>query len=90
MGSATPAILHPRVLGNAQALRSNGNQINGEVDQGHQQYRCVEQGWARVAIETGKGSGVAARGVGAGNVEFGMVALATALVARSKGANLVV
>jgi NitT/TauT family transport system substrate-binding protein len=42
-----------------------------------------------VTIETGKGSGVAAQRVGAGNVEIGIADMATALVARSKGANLV-
>ena len=42
-----------------------------------------------VTIETGKGSGVAAQRVGAGNVEMGIADMATALVARSKGANLV-
>jgi len=42
-----------------------------------------------VTIETGKGSGVAAQRVGAGNVELGIADMATALVARSKGANLV-
>jgi NitT/TauT family transport system substrate-binding protein len=42
-----------------------------------------------VAIESGKGSGAAAQRVGAGNAEFGVADLATALVAKSKGANLV-
>jgi NitT/TauT family transport system substrate-binding protein len=42
-----------------------------------------------VTIETGKGSGVAAQRVGAGNVELGIADMATALVARSKGANVV-
>lgn len=42
-----------------------------------------------VVIETGKGSGVAAQRIGAGNVELGIADMATALVARSKGANLV-
>jgi NitT/TauT family transport system substrate-binding protein len=42
-----------------------------------------------VTIETGKGSGVAAQRVGAGNVEIGVADMATALVARSKGAKLV-
>jgi NitT/TauT family transport system substrate-binding protein len=42
-----------------------------------------------ITIETGKGSGVAAQRVGAGNVELGVADMATALVARSKGANLV-
>jgi len=41
-----------------------------------------------VTIETGKGSGVAAQRVGAGNVELGIADMATALVAKSKGANL--
>ncbi len=42
-----------------------------------------------VTIETGKGSGVAAQRVGAGNAELGIADMATGLVARSKGANLV-
>jgi NitT/TauT family transport system substrate-binding protein len=42
-----------------------------------------------VTIETGKGSGVAAQRVGAGHVELGIADMATALVARSKGANVV-
>jgi NitT/TauT family transport system substrate-binding protein len=42
-----------------------------------------------VVIETGKGSGVAAQRVGAGNVELGIADMATALLAKSKGANLV-
>jgi NitT/TauT family transport system substrate-binding protein len=42
-----------------------------------------------VVIEAGKGSGIAAQRVGGGNVEFGVADMATALVAKSKGANLV-
>ena len=42
-----------------------------------------------VVIETGKGSALAAQRVGGGNVEFGVADMATALVAKSKGANLV-
>lgn len=42
-----------------------------------------------VTIETGKGSGAAAQRVGAGNAELGIADMATALVARSKGANVV-
>jgi NitT/TauT family transport system substrate-binding protein len=42
-----------------------------------------------VVIESGKGSGIAAQRVGVGNVEFGVADMATALVAKSKGANLV-
>ena len=42
-----------------------------------------------VVIETGRGSAIAAQRVGGGNVEFGVADMATALVAKSKGANLV-
>ena len=40
-------------------------------------------------IEGGKGSGIAAQRVGVRNVEFGVADMATTLVAKSKGANLV-
>jgi NitT/TauT family transport system substrate-binding protein len=40
-----------------------------------------------VTIEVGKGSGVSAQRVGAGNVEFAIADLPTALVARGKGAD---
>jgi len=57
-------------------------------------YFAKQQGWYSkagldVVIETGKGSGVAAQRVGAGNVELGIADMATALLAKSKGANLV-
>lgn len=57
-------------------------------------YFAKRQGWYSkagldVIIETGKGSGVAAQRVGAGNVELGIADMATALLAKSKGANLV-
>jgi NitT/TauT family transport system substrate-binding protein len=57
-------------------------------------YYAKQQGWYEkagidLAIETGKGSGVTAQRVGVGNVDFGIADLATALVAKSKGADLV-
>ncbi|HXZ00192.1 MAG TPA: ABC transporter substrate-binding protein [Stellaceae bacterium] len=42
-----------------------------------------------LAIETGKGSGITSQRVGAGTADIGIADLATALVARSKGADLV-
>jgi NitT/TauT family transport system substrate-binding protein len=57
-------------------------------------YYAKQQGWydkagIDVNIEVGKGSAVAAQRVGNGTSEFGIADMATALVARSKGANLV-
>src|SRR6478672_486513 len=57
-------------------------------------YYAKAQGWYEKAgidltIETGKGSGVSSLKVGSGGSPFGIADLATALVARSKGADLV-
>ncbi|HZB92227.1 MAG TPA: ABC transporter substrate-binding protein [Stellaceae bacterium] len=57
-------------------------------------YFARQQGWYAKAgidlrIETGKGSGITAQRVGAGTAELGIADLATALVAKSKGADLV-
>lgn len=57
-------------------------------------YYAKAQGWydqagIDVSIETGKGSGVSAQRVGAANTEFAIADMATALVAKSKGADLV-
>ena len=57
-------------------------------------YFAKAQGWYEKAgidltIETGKGSGVTAQRVGAGTAQLGIADMATALVARSKGAELV-
>jgi NitT/TauT family transport system substrate-binding protein len=57
-------------------------------------YYAKAQGWYEKAgidltIEVGKGSGVSSLKVGAGGSPFGIADLATALVARSKGADLV-
>jgi NitT/TauT family transport system substrate-binding protein len=57
-------------------------------------YYAKAKGWFAQAgidlvIETGKGSGVSAQKVGAGAAAFGIADLATALVARSKGADVV-
>lgn len=57
-------------------------------------YYAKAQGWYEqagldVSIESGKGSGVSAQRVGAGNTEFAIADMATALVAKSKGADLV-
>jgi NitT/TauT family transport system substrate-binding protein len=57
-------------------------------------YYAKAQGWYEKAgieltIETGKGSGVSALKVGSGGSPFGIADLATALVARGKGADLV-
>jgi NitT/TauT family transport system substrate-binding protein len=57
-------------------------------------YYAKAQGWYAqagidVSIETGRGSGVSAQRVGAGNTEFAVADMATALVAKSKGADLV-
>lgn len=57
-------------------------------------YYAKQQGWYEKAgidltIEVGKGSGVTAQRVGIGNASLGIADLATALVAKSKGADLV-
>lgn len=57
-------------------------------------YYALQQGWYAkagidLAIETGKGSGITAQRVGAGSADLGIADLATALVAKSKGADLV-
>ncbi|MBV9566112.1 MAG: ABC transporter substrate-binding protein [Bradyrhizobium sp.] len=57
-------------------------------------YYAKAQGWYEQAgidltIESGRGSGVSALKVGSGGSPFGIADLATALVARSKGADLV-
>jgi NitT/TauT family transport system substrate-binding protein len=57
-------------------------------------YYAKAQGWydqagLDVSIESGKGSGVSAQRVGAANTEFAIADMATALVAKSKGADLV-
>lgn len=57
-------------------------------------YYAKAQGWYERAgidltIETGKGSGVSSLKVGSGGVPFGIADLATVLVARGKGADLV-
>jgi len=57
-------------------------------------YYAKAQGWYEKAgidltIETGKGSGVSALKVGSGGSPFGIADLATALVAKGKGADLV-
>jgi NitT/TauT family transport system substrate-binding protein len=57
-------------------------------------YYAKAQGWYEkvgidLTIEVGKGSGVSSLKVGSGGSPFGIADLATALVARSKGADLV-
>src|SRR3981189_3678990 len=57
-------------------------------------YYAKAQGWYAKAgidltIETGKGSGVSSLKVGSGGSAFGIADLATMLVARSKGADVV-
>src|SRR3982750_3883018 len=57
-------------------------------------YYAKAQGWYEKAgidltIEVGKGSGVSSLKVGSGGSPFGIADLATALVARSKGADVV-
>ncbi|WP_431854486.1 ABC transporter substrate-binding protein [Azospirillum sp.] len=57
-------------------------------------YYAKEQGWYEQAgieltIESGKGSGVSAQRVGAGTSDMGIADMATALLAKGKGANLV-
>ncbi|MGQ9369249.1 ABC transporter substrate-binding protein [Azospirillum sp. ST 5-10] len=57
-------------------------------------YYAKAQGWYDAAgidltIETGKGSGVSAQRVGAGISQLGIADMATALLARGKGADLV-
>ena len=57
-------------------------------------YYAKAQGWYEKAgidltIETGKGSGVSAAKVGSGGSPFGIADLATMLVAKSKGADVV-
>jgi len=57
-------------------------------------YYAKAQGWYEKAgidltIETGKGSGVSSLKVGSGGSPFGIADLATALVAKSKGADVV-
>ncbi|WP_341704987.1 ABC transporter substrate-binding protein [Ferrovibrio sp.] len=57
-------------------------------------YYAKAQGWYEkegldVSIEAGRGSGVSAQRIGAGNTEFAVADMATALVAKSKGADIV-
>jgi NitT/TauT family transport system substrate-binding protein len=57
-------------------------------------YYAKQQGWYAKAgidlsIETGKGSGITAERVGAGSAEIGIADMGTALVAKSKGADVV-
>src|SRR3974390_1032276 len=57
-------------------------------------YYAKAQGWYEKAgidltIETGKGSGVSSLNVGSGGSPFGISDLATMLVAKSKGADVV-
>ena len=57
-------------------------------------YFAKQQGWYEkagidLAIETGKGSGITAQRIGAGTADLGIADMATALVAKSKGADLV-
>lgn len=57
-------------------------------------YYAKAQGWYEKAgldvnIEAGRGSGVSAQRIGAGNTEFAVADMATALVAKSKGADIV-
>lgn len=57
-------------------------------------YYARAQGWYAkegldVSIESGRGSGVSAQRIGAGTTEFAVADMATALVAKSKGADIV-
>jgi NitT/TauT family transport system substrate-binding protein len=57
-------------------------------------YFAKQQGWydkagIELIIETGKGSGITSQRVGAGAADLGIADLATALVAKSKGADVV-
>lgn len=56
-------------------------------------YYAKQQGWYEeagidVSIESGRGSGATAQRVGSGRTEFGIADMATALVAKSQGAEL--
>lgn len=89
---ATAALLAP---GLASAAEKVNLVLNWVPTADHSPYYYAKaQGWYEKAgidltIETGKGSGVAAQRVGAGTSEIGIADMATALLARSKGANLV-
>src|ERR1051326_5228548 len=57
-------------------------------------FYAKQQGWydqagIELVIENGSGSAVSAQRVGAGQSQFGIADMATALLARGKGANLV-
>jgi len=53
------------------------------------QQGLYEKAGIDLSIETGKGSGITSQRVGAGTADLGIADLATALVAKSKGADLV-
>lgn len=81
--------------GPAVAAESVGLILNWTPTADHAPYYYAKaQGWYEKAgidltIETGRGSGVSAQKVGAGGSAFGVADLATALVARGKGADVV-
>jgi len=95
--SLTVAALAATVLltGGARANESVTLVLNWVPTADHSPYYYAkQQGWYAqagidLAIETGKGSGVSAQRVGAGTASLGIADLATALVAKSKGADLV-
>ena len=79
----------------AQVAEKNDFLLNWYPTADHSPYFFArDQGWYKkagldVTISTGRGSGVAAQRVGAGSNQMGVADLATALVAKSRGADLV-
>lgn len=92
---AVAAALLPAGAAFAQAKDKVNLLLNWVPTADHSPYYYAKaQGWydqagLDVNIESGKGSGVSAQRVGAANTEFAIADMATALVAKSKGADLV-
>ncbi|CAH1653589.1 NitT/TauT family transport system substrate-binding protein [Hyphomicrobiales bacterium] len=91
----TAALAFSVASGAAQAAEKLNLILNWTPTADHAPYYYAKaQGWYEKAgidlnIEVGKGSGVAAQKVGAGQSELGIADLATAIVARGKGADVV-
>ena len=89
------ALLAPAALAPASAAESVNLILNWTPTADHAPYYYAKsQGWYEKAgidltIEVGKGSGVSSVKVGSGGSAFGVADLATMLVAKSKGADVV-
>lgn len=92
--AVTAALALPVADARAQAKEKVNLLLNWVPTADHSPYYYAKaQGWydqagLEVNIESGKGSGVSAQRVGAANTEFAIADMATALVAKSKGADL--